>query len=90
MDLNAKMSYTELESGYQDLRQQSSQQAAANSSQQTHHVLLAGGSDRQQPCPGFFVGHDGNVCVFVSSNCLLITLSDINEKQCSTLMLREL
>uniref|UniRef100_A0A1A9UHW8 Uncharacterized protein n=1 Tax=Glossina austeni TaxID=7395 RepID=A0A1A9UHW8_GLOAU len=55
------MSYTELESGYQDLRQQSSQQAAANSSQQTHHVLLAGGSDRQQPCPGFFVGHDGNM-----------------------------
>ncbi|XP_037889485.1 inositol hexakisphosphate and diphosphoinositol-pentakisphosphate kinase isoform X7 [Glossina fuscipes] len=54
------MSYTELESGYQDLRQQSSQQAAANSGQQTHHVLLAGGSDRQQPCPGFFVGHDGN------------------------------
>lgn len=64
------MSYTELESGYQDLRQQSSQQAAAAaaaaaavSSQQSHHTSLAGsgGIERTHQRPGFFLGHDGNV-----------------------------
>lgn len=55
------MSYTELESGYQDLRQQSSQQAAAVVSSLTHSSL-AGSADRQHhQRPGFFVGHDGNV-----------------------------
>lgn len=55
------MSYTELESGYQDLRQQSSQQAAAASTQS--HASQAGGDsgDRTYQRPGFFVGHDGNV-----------------------------
>ncbi|XP_058985843.1 inositol hexakisphosphate and diphosphoinositol-pentakisphosphate kinase isoform X10 [Musca domestica] len=63
------MSYTELESGYQDLRQQSSQQAAAAaaaaaavSSQQSHHTSLAGsgGIERTHQRPEFFLGHDGN------------------------------
>lgn len=54
------MSYTELESGYQDLRQQSNQQAAAVSSSSA--VGNVGGNiERPHQRPGFFVGHDGNV-----------------------------
>ncbi|KAM7350643.1 inositol hexakisphosphate and diphosphoinositol-pentakisphosphate kinase isoform 4-T4 [Cochliomyia hominivorax] len=61
------MSYTELESGYQDLRQQSSQQAAAISSQTHAAGSVIGNSggvgvsvERTHQRPGFFLGHDGN------------------------------
>lgn len=58
------MSYTELESGYQDLRQQSSQQQAAAVSTQPHVTVMGttgANVDRPHQRPGFFVGHDGNV-----------------------------
>lgn len=72
------MSYTELESGYQDLRQQSSQQAAAAAvaSSQSHASLTGGAGgigDRIHQRPGFFVGHDGNVIFH-----LLIIATSIN------------
>ena len=58
------MSYTELESGYQDLRQQSSQQQATAGSTQPHATVMGSTGvnvDRPHQRPGFFVGHDGNV-----------------------------
>lgn len=74
------MSYTELESGYQDLRQQSSQQAAAVSSQTLASGLgnTSGSGERSHQRPGFFVGHDGNVICFsfllIITNHLLLIL----------------
>lgn len=59
------MSYTELESGYQDLRQQSS---AAGAASQNHAAVVGGNTggtginlERTHQRPGFFVGHHGNV-----------------------------
>ncbi|KAM8721100.1 hypothetical protein ACLKA7_007039 [Drosophila subpalustris] len=54
------MSYTELESGYQDLRQSTQSSVGASQLQQQQHQHTQQPLSSHSHRVGFYLGHDGN------------------------------